>query len=98
MPAHLTRRHVLLSAASVAAVAAMPAGVAIAAVEGAPVAASAGWTHLIASVVSGGKTIVKITDWFGGTGPKPPVTYVGENGVVLDPAEAAELVRLLEWT
>lgn len=36
MPSHLTRRQILASAASVAAVAAMPAGMAIAAVEGAP--------------------------------------------------------------
>jgi hypothetical protein len=37
MPSLLTRRHVLLSAAATAAVAAMPAAVAIAAVEQAPV-------------------------------------------------------------
>jgi hypothetical protein len=92
----LTRRQILASAASLAAVAAMPAASAIAAVVEAPVVARVGWTPITASVVKNGMLVVRMTDWFGGTGPKPPVGYIGENGIVLDPAEAVHFFQIAE--
>lgn len=95
MPA-LSRRHLLTSIAATAAVAAMPAAQAIAAVVEAPMVASAGWTPLTASVADNGMLVVKMVDWFGGTRPKPPVGYIGEGGIVLDPTDAVRFFRLPE--
>lgn len=54
-------------------------------------AIGSGWTAVTAAVVDGVRTVLEVTDWTGGKGPKPAVGYVGASGLVADIANGTNI-------
>ena len=54
-------------------------------------ALGSGWTAVTAAVVDGVRTVLEVTDWVGGKGPKPAVGYVGASGLVADIANGTNI-------
>ena len=53
---------------------------------------SAGWTPVLAVVLDGDRRVVKITDWIGGSEPKPEADrYIGQAGFVEVLADATDI-------
>ncbi|MFD2030211.1 hypothetical protein ACFSKM_07730 [Ancylobacter dichloromethanicus] len=51
-----------------------------------------GWTPILAVVADGERRVMRVSDWTGGFGPKPPVgVYLGETGLVANVALATDI-------
>jgi len=50
-----------------------------------------GWTPVFSTVQDGTRTVIRITDWTGGQEQKPPIGYLGDNGIVADIALARNI-------
>jgi hypothetical protein len=50
-----------------------------------------GWTPIPGIEEAGKKAYLKVIDWFGGTGEKPPTGYIGENGIVESKRDAINI-------
>lgn len=46
------------------------------------------WTPMLAPEQDGTRTLIKVADWFGGTGTKPATGYMAAGGMVADKAQA----------
>jgi len=46
------------------------------------------WTPMLAPEQDGTRTLIKVADWFGGTGEKPATGYMATGGIVADKAQA----------
>ena len=53
-----------------------------------------GWTPQISFEPATGGLIVRITDWVLGTGTKPPIGYLGPNGMIVGTAMDAEVIPI----
>lgn len=50
------------------------------------------WTAVYAAVQDGSRTVLQVTDWFGGSGTKPAVgQYLGASGFVTDITQATTI-------
>ena len=57
-----------------------------------PCRGDSGWTSIVGIVIDGQRRVKQVTDWFGGTGPKPAVgQYIGPLGFVDTIAEATDI-------
>ena len=61
-------------------------------------ALGSGWTAVTAAVVDGVRTVLEVTDWVGGKGPKPTVGYVGASGLVADIANGTNIRGAVAYT
>lgn len=50
-------------------------------------AGQSAWTPMLAPEQDGTRTLIKVTDWFGGTGTKPATGYMALGGIVADKAQ-----------
>lgn len=51
-------------------------------------AGQSAWTPMLAPEQDGTRTLIKVADWFGGTGTKPATGYMALGGIVADKAQA----------